>query len=68
MGCVIELTSITYAIKARDLLRKNKIKATIEKSSDVSKNGCAYSLKIVGDCKKAFGILQKNRIEVLNIL
>ena len=31
MGCNIELTSITYAIKARDLLRKEKMHVIVEK-------------------------------------
>ena len=41
MGCDIELENITNAIKTRDLLRKNKYGAKIEKSSGKTKKGCA---------------------------
>lgn len=66
MGCTIELTSITYAIKARDLLRKNNVKARIEKSSGKGRPGCAYSLA-VDDCDKANRILEESGMRIHDI-
>lgn len=67
MGCLIELTSITYAIKARDLLRKNKFRVSIEKNSGKNKKGCAYSVAVTGDCDKATEILNKAGLKINNI-
>ena len=59
MGCTIEMTSITYAIKARDLLRKNNLKARVEKNSGKTKKGCSYSLVVESDCMTATRLLNK---------
>lgn len=67
MGCVIELTSITYAIKARDLLRKNRLSARVEKSTGKIKRGCAYSVVVDNDCQKATNILETAGIRILGI-
>ena len=67
MGCNIELTSITYAIKARDLLRKNKFRVTVEKSVGRLKNGCAYSVSVADDCEKATKILSKAGFKINGI-
>ena len=67
MGCVIELTSITYAIKARDLLRKNKFRVTVEKSTGKTKKGCAYSVAVDRDCRTAANLLENAGIKILGI-
>ncbi|MBQ6847902.1 MAG: DUF3343 domain-containing protein [Clostridia bacterium] len=67
MGCNIELESITSAIKARDLLKKNKFGAKIEKSTSGSKKGCAYSVIVDKNCSIALPILEKNGIRILGI-
>ena len=67
MGCNIELTSITYAIKARDLLRKEKMRATVEKSLGKQKSGCAYSVAVAGDCVKATKILNNAGFKINGI-
>ena len=67
MGCVIELTSITYAITARDLLRKNRVSARVEKSAGKIKNGCAYSVVVDDNCKNATNLLKNAGIKILDI-
>jgi len=67
MGCVIELKSITYAIKAREILRRNKIKATMEKAFGNSKKGCVYYVVVSGNCYYALELLKRNGIEATQI-
>jgi len=67
MGCAIELKSITYAIKARDLLKKNKIRATIEKLNGKHKKGCGYFIVLNEKCSVATELLERNGIEILSI-
>ncbi len=67
MGCNIELESITSAIKARDLLRKNKLKVRIEKSTGKQRKGCAYSVITDKDCNTALTVLEKSGIRILGI-
>lgn len=67
MGCNIEVASITYAIKARDLLRKNKFKVYVEKSTGRMKKGCEYSVIVDRDCDGAVRILKNAGIKIIGI-
>lgn len=67
MGCIIELTSITYAIKARDLLRKNKIRARVEKVGGKQAKGCAYAVAVEENCRQAIDLLETAGIKILGI-
>ncbi|MBE6643884.1 MAG: DUF3343 domain-containing protein [Ruminococcaceae bacterium] len=43
---IISLSSVTYAIKAKKLLERNNIKATlIKNSTQNSEKGCTYGIK-----------------------
>lgn len=68
MGCDIELENITNAIKTRDLLRKNRYTARIEKSSGKNKTGCAYVVKTDADCFMCRKITVGSGIKVTNFL
>ncbi len=68
MGCNIELESITNAIKARDLLKKNKFRVKIEKSVGGNKKGCSYSVITDRECSNAVTVLQTAGIKILGIL
>lgn len=62
----ISTGSITYALKGRDLLRRNGYKARIERINQQSGgNGCGYS--IVVSEEKAVNILRKSGIKILEI-
>lgn len=67
MGCDIELENITNAIKTRDLLRKNRYNAKIEKSSGKTKKGCAYVVKTDADCFMCRKITAGSGIKVINL-
>ncbi len=67
MGCNIELESITHAMRARDLLRKNKFNVRIEKSTGVQKKGCAYSVITDRSCQSAIDILETAGIRIRGI-
>lgn len=64
MGCRIELSSITNAIKARDLLRKNGFKVTVEKITGKTNGGCAYNVAIEKNCEKATELLNRAGIRI----
>ena len=64
----ISTGSITYAIKGRDYLRKNGIKANIErKTSSEEGSGCGYSIIVSGDIEKIEEILKKANVKILKI-
>ena len=67
MGCIIELESVTNAIKARDLLKRNKFRVTVEKSTGKSKKGCAYSVSVDGNCDIAERLIDNAGIRILGI-
>lgn len=59
--------TVTYAIKGRDLLRKNGFKSFIERSTGPEKIGCGYKIVAIGDSKKIMKILNENNIKVLEV-
>ncbi len=67
MGCNIELESITSAMKARDLLKKYKMRVRIEKSVGRQRKGCAYSVITDRSCQSAVDILETAGIRILGI-
>ena len=63
---VIHVSSVTFAIKGRDLLRDNGIKAHIEKTADTpDKAGCGYSIHIPEKAEEAIELLEKADIKIL---
>ncbi len=61
------LSSITYAMKGRDLLSSRGIKCEIQRvSSGKAHSGCGYGLIIYGDAEFAAKILSQARVDVLN--
>lgn len=66
---MIMVSSITYAIKAKSLLRNNGIYVDIIKTSKYKdQHGCGYSLIINKNLDKAISILNKNNIKILGIV
>ena len=60
--------TITYAIRGRDLLRKNRYNANMEKTKSGLKNGCGYSITVSGDIEKIERLLRDAGIKILEIL
>lgn len=65
---VISVTSITYAIKGRDLLRKQGIKAFVErKTNSIGNAGCGYVIVAHGKKEKITQALMLSGIKILDI-
>ncbi len=64
---IITTGTITYALKGRDLLRKNGIKARVERiTSGKGSSGCGYAI-ISNDRDRAEEILRKGSIKIIEI-
>ena len=67
-GYLITTGTVTYALKGRDILRKNGFKASVEKISSNENNlGCGYSIKVYGDIKNIEPLLRNNGVKILKI-
>ena len=62
---VIQVSSVTYAMKSRDLLFRHGIRAYVERSTRSSKAGCGYSLYVPENTDTAEEIHRKAGIRVL---
>jgi hypothetical protein len=61
----IKVTSVTYAMKGRDLLQKNGYKAYLTRNPHPEDDeGCGYVIYVNNPDKKCFEILKRNRIKV----
>lgn len=67
MNKVIVLTSITYALKAQELLRANGINANLTRSPSVRKvRGCGYGVKFAEENeKRASELIEQSGIPTL---
>ncbi len=64
----IMVSSITYAMKAKAILKDYGIYVDIIKTPKYSQNArCSYSLIIYRNIEKAIAILNENNIEILAI-
>lgn len=63
---IILLSSITYAIKSRDLLFKKGIRAHVERISSNSKvSGCGYGIYVPDRTDEAEEILRKAGVRIV---
>ncbi len=63
---IISVGSITYAIKGRDLLRKQGIKAYVERKTNTSGNaGCGYVIVAEGNKNKISQVLTHSGVKIL---
>ena len=61
----IKVTSVTYAMKGRDLLQKNGYKAYLTRNPHPFEDeGCGYVIYVSNIDKKCFEILTRNKIKV----
>lgn len=68
-GYKIAIGTVTHAIRARDLLRKNGFSAKIERIDNVEERiGCGYTVVIEGELSKAREVLQKGGVKILKII
>lgn len=60
--------SVTYAIKAKEILRRNGISASVEKiTSTDSDIGCGYAVAIKENPEKAVEMLKSKGVKILKI-
>lgn len=65
---LILVSSITYAIKGRDLLRSQGYKAYIEKTpGKLDTHGCGYSIVVNDDPAKLMPLLTRADVKVLGV-
>ena len=64
---VITTGTVTYAIKGRDLLRKNGYNVKIERIASGKSAGCGYSIILTGDIEGAEELLRQSGIKFLEI-
>ena len=63
---VITTGTVTYAIKGRDVLRRNGINAKIERKSSLSGGaGCGYTVVTNGDKQRILQILNDAGVKIL---
>ncbi len=59
--------TVTYAIKGRDILRRNGYSAAIERISGEGRIGCGYGIVFGGDPEKAEELLRQNSVKIFEI-
>ena len=65
---VIITGTVTYAIRGRDILRKEGFRAIVERNTvGIARYGCGYGIVINGDVDDAVKILTKNGIKILDV-
>ncbi len=68
MNYIIVTGTVTYAIRGRDLLRRNGYNANMEKTKSGLKNGCGYSITVSGDIEQIEYLLRDAGIKILEII
>ena len=58
----VKFKSVTQAMKAQQILNKQKIKSNMERSTGKESSGCGYKLVTNGDIKTVKKILIDNNI------
>lgn len=62
----IKFSSVTHALKAKEIMENMGYKVKINKNSNPSKNeGCGYSIVFVGDINRAMVRLEMHKVKHL---
>lgn len=66
---IISVSSITYAIKGRDLLRKQGFRSYIERKTNNNSTavGCGYVIVADGNLKNIVSVLNNAGIKILDV-
>ena len=65
---VILLSSVTYAMKGRDQLLRQGLRANVERIPPSNTSGCGYGLYVPRGAEEAQRILSENGIKILGRL
>lgn len=63
---VLVVSSVTYALKSRDLLFRHGIKAYVERLPQTGENGCGYGVYVPVRTAEAERILHEAGIRILS--
>ena len=65
---IIKTGTVTYAIKGKDVLKRNGISAKVERITNVKEAlGCGYAIVIEDDITKAETLLKNAGVKILEI-
>lgn len=68
MKMIIKLNSVTYALKAKEVLKKYNISSKISKNPNPKKGeGCGYILSVNNANKNVLKILEMNKVETVDV-
>lgn len=59
--------TVTWALRGRDVLRRNGFTADIEKNTSLSESGCGYGITVTGNRTAIIDALKNASVKVLNI-
>ena len=65
---LIAMTSITYAMKAKNLLNSLKYYCEIQRTPKDLGTGCGYSIAVTAPTEEKTAILEKERIPFRNVI
>lgn len=68
MASLITMTSITYAMKAKNMLNYNGIYCEVVRTPANVGSGCGYSIKIKDDPEKIVHMLEHQHIKYKQII
>ncbi len=62
----IKFSSVTHALRAKEIIEQNGGKVIIRKNTNPSKNeGCGYNITVTGDVNKFISLIKINRINYI---
>lgn len=65
---LIMFNSMTFLMKAKELLRRNNIYAnTIRTPARLRQRSCGYSLQVNNDFDRAFELIKENNIPIIGV-
>lgn len=65
---LIIVGSVTYAMKAKEVLFSNGIKSYIERNKKTKEYGCGYAICVFKNLDESVDLLRKNGIKILEVL
>lgn len=63
---LIVVSSVTYAIKGRDILFGHGIRAYVERIPQMADAGCGYGIYVPGNADEAERILRNHDVKILD--
>lgn len=63
---LLVVSSVTYAMKGRDLLFRHGIRAYVERIPQTEETGCGYGIYVPVRADEAEKILRENHIRILS--